>query len=190
MKYTEVTHEVPYLMDEAQSRRPDGLHVKEVIDAMAAAHGITNYGDSNPDWLKEAGELGLMWEGHMIHRMGLLHVEPIQLDGLWCSPDAVDDMGKIHEFKVKWMSVNKHPLDSEKWWPEMAQIKAYCHVSGIKVAELHVMFVNGDYKFKNTETGFPAIRHYQLEFTDVELLENWDSITRFANTMEVSHDKE
>ena len=197
MKYEELQINLPPVI----TPRADGVHVKEIINAMAQEFGIWDR-ESNPIWLEEAAQMGLAWEGFMIRRLRsvgtVLHRSIRETEGIWCSPDGYEQVIEstidgndtvksniIHEFKIKWMSVDKYPFEDTKWWDAIAQIKAYCHAWNTTNAVLHVLYVNGDYKFKNTITGFPARRHYRLTFTELELQENWQQIINFAKEKEI-----
>jgi len=188
MKVNKIDLNYDYYVD---TERPEGIHIKEIIDMMARDYGYNKHGDEKPDWLKETAELGIVWEHHMIKKLDLHKPKPVQESGIWCSPDAIqatDDLMSdspviVHEFKVKWMSSNKlDDLDAKEWWDVMAQIKSYCKVMKCNTAILHVLFVNGDYKWSNTVTGYPYRVSLQLDFTDQELEDNWNAIWNYIDS--------
>lgn len=97
-------------------------------------------------------------------------------DNIYGSPDAirVSDWTLI-ELKCRWMSSRKFDALEKHFWMTLIQIKSYCHMIGTNRAELHVFFVNGDYR-----PPMPRVRAVALDFTDQELGENWAMILGHA----------
>jgi len=170
-----------------QINRPAGLHVKEIINAMALEF-MVNRGDASKkgvseESLKQMANVGFMWEdiiaGAYGESTGIVRPDPLQVDGIWMSPDGVDDNNTVHEYKVKWMSSNKTP-DSDNFWRDITQIKAYCYGVVATSAVLQVLHLNGDYKWGREGKPWPEPKRYELAFTQLELQENWEMITSYA----------
>jgi hypothetical protein len=99
-----------------------------------------------------------------------------ELDGIVGSPDVIrlSDWTLI-ELKCRWMSSWKLDALEKHFWLTLVQVKSYCLMVGTDHAELHVFFVNGDYR-----PPMPRVRGVALEFTQRELQENWDAVTGHA----------
>lgn len=70
----------------------------------------------------------------------------VEHDDLIGSPDILDtEAPAIIEVKLTWLSANHEP-DSIKFWKYWVQLMAYCRMTGIQAAELHVCHVLGDYR--------------------------------------------
>lgn len=110
----------------------------------------------------------------------------VKRDGLWGSPDAVDEAGwELWEFKLTWKTARRvdKPADiaSDPAFAEwLMQIKGYAHCLRMTVCNLVVFFVNGDYK----EPRVPKAMHLRLTFDKGELVENWTKIQNHKRTME------
>lgn len=110
----------------------------------------------------------------------------VKRDGLWGSPDAVDELlWELWEFKLTWKTARRvdRPADiaSDPAFAEwLMQIKGYAHCLRMTVCNLVVFFVNGDYK----EPRVPKAMHLRLTFDKGELVENWTKIQNHKRTME------
>jgi hypothetical protein len=126
------------------------------------------------------------------------YVEMIQTPaGLWIplhySPDlfVYGDDGDVWlgEIKMTWMSdkqwipkelaeagewVNHTDKKYDKW---LFQIMGYCYLLKLTKARLYVYWVVGDYSDKAPHFKY----HYDLEFSQRELQENWDMLMNFAD---------
>lgn len=166
-----------------QDERSPGLHVSTIIRSIMTTlqpKRFASRGDEGPpiEWISA----GTIWEylleaamtklaaGHTLIRPG-----EIEKDGIVSTPDALS-MGDwiVHEFKFTWMS-SRDAIDHIKFHHWIIQIKAYCHVLGSKHARLHGFFVMGDYKGSG-----PQPLAWDLEFTHLELIENWEMLTNHA----------
>ncbi len=67
------------------------------------------------------------------------------------------------------------PAHPEELWDYLCQLKLYCKAVGTTLGALHVLFVCGNYKPPQ-----PVFRHWDLEFTQLELDENFKMIRNFA----------
>lgn len=106
----------------------------------------------------------------------VIRTDEWELDGIVGSPDGVRVLPyRVVETKFRWMSANKIDNLEKYFWPELVQCKGYCKMVGTNAAELHVYFVNGDYK-----PPVPRVESRLLEFSDQELDENWWMVTNHA----------
>jgi len=93
-------------------------------------------------------------------------------------PDGFDvRKWQVEEYKCTWMSTKRTP---DQIWRWMAQVKAYCKGIGTHRGEyptvlFRILYLMGDYK----NTG-PQYRSYLLEFSDLEIEENWDMLVNHA----------
>lgn len=100
----------------------------------------------------------------------------LTLDGIHGTPDWLDAADWcLEEFKCTWRSSSR-PLDPD-FWHWLVQIKAYCKMLTCQWARLRVFYVNGDYR----ESG-PQYRPYRLEFTKLEIDDNWKMLTGHARS--------
>jgi len=110
----------------------------------------------------------------------------LKKDGLWMSPDAVDEAAwELWEFKLTWKTARRldKPSDiaSDPAFAEwLMQIKGYLHGLRMTTCNLVVFFVNGDYR----EPRVPKPAHLRLVFDKSELAENWTKIQNHRRTME------
>ena len=160
--------------------RPAGLHLSQIIKSLLLTIDPDRYGQP----LHESKVLtGLAFERVLEQGFGAVasdsfRPDPIQADGIWCSPDHLGmDPVRVKEFKLTWYSSSKSCPDDEVYWPWLVQIKGYCHAVGTLLGELWVFHVNGDYKPPRPPER-PLV--LSLEFTDLELRENWDMLTGHA----------
>lgn len=140
--------------------------------------------------------IGLAWEEWYIPRIlgpeGVIdHPGEYQVDGIYMTPDGeelsqviIDGRRKsrivMHEVKATYKSLNTvgetvETLQTQFMW--LAQIKAYCKAAGTRFADLHVLFVCGDYSYPIR----PMARRYRLEFEQWEIDENWGLLTAYRD---------
>jgi hypothetical protein len=161
--------------------RSAGLHVSDVIRAVALQVGILK-GYDGPGFGQDrlCMALGIAWENWVstLHPGILMHPGEYLKDGLALSPDGISfDVGRdgvrnmVHEFKVTWKSMRR---SVEEEWMWLCQIKSYCYVVDTNLAQLHVLWINGDYRDVNG----PHYCIYDLEFSERELYENWEMIKK------------
>lgn len=138
------------------------------------------------DWdLMIAATVGFIWEDVLSMMLGnryAARIGEIELDGVVGSPDGLSDNDPWgvypvinEEYKATWKSMNFPP---EKNWYWMTQFKSYCHMLGVKVTLLRVLYIMGDYKGSG-----PRYRVFRIEFTDEELKANWDLILQHRDEM-------
>jgi hypothetical protein len=155
--------------------RGEGAHVSELIHEICLSLG--HYKDDGGEPNMARMELGNAWEFALIEF--LVRREPdryfkpgeLWLDDVSGNPDVLDVIEEADvEIKVSWMS-SKHGPGSEKFFKYETQLKAYLYMLGWTRGYLHVVFVNGDYKYN--QGGGPVYRVWRYEFSIEELEANW-----------------
>lgn len=183
------------------SVRSPGTHVSDVIRDLM--NTIIKPGERNPyDTLSPAEKKRLGnyasggWAWEQVIRDGLNqarvaagippnyhHLGELECDGLYGTPDWYDgERNRDVEFKCTWRS-SLRPI--EDFWEWLTQIRAYCYMLDVTEAEIHALFINGDYR----ESG-PEYKAWHLEFEPFELKENWSMLkmhSRSRGFLERSH---
>lgn len=140
--------------------------------------------------------IGLAWEDWYIPEVLALegvidHPGEYLVDGIYMSPDGEElsqiivdrrpkHMMKVHEVKATYKSINtvgtvESSVESQFLW--MAQIKAYCKAIKTTWADLHVLFLCGDYSYPIQ----PQLLRYHLEFDQEEIDYNWKLLTGYRD---------
>jgi hypothetical protein len=196
--------EVPFKiqLDRGTGRSP-GLHVSEVIRDLALRGGILDrkWATDNIEDAPERVALGLAWEEwiHKQHPEICFHPGEIIVDDVAMSIDGAsfnedeasiftsDSDGAVHEFKLTWKS-SRYPVTDDWMW--MAQLKSYIHgmrvssVAKINVGFMHVFYVMGNYgKDRTDPESNPRYKIFGIEFTDLQIHENWSMIKAHAKRM-------
>lgn len=157
--------------------RQSGTHLSDVLDVICA-HIYKGKREAMTEEERILMELGFIWERALeMAWRDLLGIRPPQicLDNIWLSPDYVKYGDEIVITESKLTKKSSRDFDPSAQMRWIMQIKAYCYSVGAKTAELHVLFVNGDYK------GYlPKYRVWKLSFTELELEENWQMIINNA----------
>jgi len=116
----------------------------------------------------------LMWLAGMGHHSlmeGKLREIELEDDGITGTIDCLErgDAGEmtVVEFKTTRASADKDVVTSYNWWSQ--QIMGYCHLFGSNIARLYVLHLMGSWS-PPTE---PALKVYELEFTENEVAGNW-----------------
>lgn len=109
------------------------------------------------------------------------HLGECELDGILMTPDGLEYLDAtedivVHEYKCTWKT-SRHPIEKHVLW--LMQIKAYCKVMKTLFAKIHIMYVNGNYKYD--ATGGPCFRVLALSFTQKEIDANWAMIVNYKN---------
>lgn len=163
--------------------RSEGIHLTDIIRDLMETSGMsktvsgTMWGN---DELELAAQAGFLWEDLLSLAMKdrlPCRIGEIQLDGISMSPDGIeiDDNGEVvlSEYKLVWSSSRRPPTDNFKW---MSQIKGYCR--GLELTKVHmrIFYLNGDWK-----PPMPQYKGFRIEFTPLEIQENWELLTRHAH---------
>lgn len=172
---------------EEDHERSPGLHLGQVLAELdQLAHG-KRYPETDENTRQTYFTMGFLWERALselisetaVKRAAGALVRPGEFlsDGIAMSPDAIDLTDyTLEEYKATWLSSN-HPIDSEKFWTWINQMKCYCRAIGTKTARLRVFFVMGDYRGSG-----PQVKCWQFEFTDRELEECWAMVLNHAKS--------
>lgn len=171
--------------------RGAGLHLSEVIRYMREGLGarLPAQDAGNPGFAQVGLMLEVWVERALATYVGygeqhLVTPGEMYVDGIGMNPDRYhtrDD--KVVEYKATWRSLRKLELDGEldldafeelfyyyRW-----QVMAYCHGLGCLAADIVILFVNGDYSYKEPRGG-PQFRVIEMRFTEQEIMDNWRNI--------------
>lgn len=185
------------------SPRSEGIHVSSIIRCIATETGILKPEWAEELSLSDTRSItdpvavlrisiGLAWEEFYISRIlekeGIVdHPGEMECDGIYLTHDAeslsviITDKKKIHavvihEIKATYKSV-KTVRDLRDQWMWMAQVKAYCKAAGTRFAQMHVLFLCGDYTYPIK----PMLCRWSIEFTQAELDSNWELLTDYRD---------
>lgn len=187
--------------------RSAGVHLSDVLRSLAFMANILDAKYDIPIEESDSTlmQIGLAWESYLAayqHPEIEFHSGELFLDGIYMSPDGVSvvddedyadvirvDKGDylLHEFKLTRKScrgfrelVKKRHKKALLWlWQIMAYRHAMNQLAGGEcyVAKLHVMFVNGNYSYSDSDPeSRPTYKVYRMHFTEQELQENWDMV--------------
>ena len=198
--------QVPYqlqILESGGGPRSPGMHVSEIIRDLSVRGGVLDERYATEPMSPERIELGIAWEERLAKHHGdtiNFHPGEMVVDGVAMSMDGVsyndetsvftcDGEGALHEFKLTWKS-SRREIDREFMW--MTQIKSYLH--GLRVtsgaeyttAFLHAFFVNGGYGKSGYKDG-PDYQIWGLEFTPLEIHENWTMLISHLARMKGRH---
>jgi len=157
--------------------RSGGVHLSSILNAVGLKMGFIRTSKAGKDaaanditrnnYFETGFTVERMLELALGDRVGIRPGEIIY-DGIACTPDGIlfspDGSVTVVEIKCTWMSVR----DPALIWKWMAQIMGYCYVLATHDADLHVLWINGDYKPPK-----PVYAQYHIVFSTQELTENW-----------------
>lgn len=178
--------EVPFVLDSTQfsheaHKRSEGYHVSAIITSIERdTLKIFKGDDTNPQALEAYRTAGFLFEralydvilqDEVIHRIG-----EVEQDGIILTPDAINmSRSRGIESKVTWRSMEKGGgVEDETgefagWW---IQMKAYAKALNMNLWDLYAFFMNGNYRDRRQ----PVPRHWEIEFTQAEVDQNWKRI--------------
>lgn len=192
--------ETPLVMPPGDVRSP-GVHASSIIRCIAVEQGILK-----PEWCEELSlsdarsitdtvavlriRMGLAWERHYLPTVEGIIYQPgeILVDGIYMTPDGeslsvvhvlpTKPWAKVlHECKLTYKSMNTvGNLYSEWMW--LAQCLAYCKGSETRFAQMHVLFVCGDYTYPIK----PRLRIWVIEFSQEEIDMNWNLLRDYRDS--------
>lgn len=140
--------------------------------------------------------IGLAWEEWYIPNIlgpeGVIdHPGEIHVDGIYMNPDGESvstifggspkdlkfhKIPVLHEVKATYKSISTvGDMTSKSQWMWRTQIMAYCYAKKTHLAEMHVLFLCGDYSYPIR----PQVKRFRLEFTQQELDHNWALLTEY-----------
>lgn len=172
--------------------RSDTLHLSQITGDLLLTMDPERYGgpDNEGRWMNFLvglifeRALELAWldkelEGN--YRPGLIRPGEVSRDGITGTPDAYDTvLGRPVEFKCTKKSC-RQDISDPKFWHYFVQLKAYMYMLDCMQGELWVLFINGNYSRdeNDPESGY-IIKGWEVEYTQLELEENWRMITSHA----------
>lgn len=166
--------------------RPTGLHVSQIINRLLQTIDPKRYTDILPTMKIVAG-LALEQQLEKVLAIqvpGGFRPPPIQVNGIWMSPDAMAmDPWRVREFKLTWYSAKTKPCPfHDVYWGWRVQMMAYCWGMETQIAELWAFFVNGYYPVGaptpmiHIPDQVPCVITWSMQ----ELEENWAMLVNHA----------
>lgn len=179
----------------AEALRPGITHCTSIIRDLE--NTAINPGKFQPDSELSVEEvqrlenyrlMGHLWEDvfsrsfakyQMIPTRNVVEQDPLELDGITMTPDAIDIANWVlEEYKCTWKSANRIANLEVDFWAWFVQIKAYCYALKFQKARLFVLFVNNDWS-----PPAPKARRFDMEFSPRELMMNWDMLRKHRSRM-------
>lgn len=173
--------------------REPGNHVSEIINRLSVKLGAwADTGDRPAQIQFEMGNAAeLMIAEALAKRYArnyperYVHGLALEKDGIHGNLDLLDTVDfAVEDVKLTKKSI-KHEIEGEKYWHNWVQVMAYCYMIGSNIGRLHLVFVNGNYKFPG-EKGYDPYegpehpgssgwqyRVWEDRFTDQVLENNW-----------------
>jgi hypothetical protein len=177
--------------------RSSGVHLSGVIKYVMTTAGLLTPEDAT-DLMPLRMCVGMAFEQWVVQLYPDLVWQPgeVSRDGIYGSPDGVSALRKgmvihkgegyldsevmLEEFKATWKSrLDKgdtrgvrppaKEITQQKIW--MMQLAGYCHMMGLTLARLHVLWINGDYRNSG-----PEYFTYMIQFTRSELERMWNNM--------------
>lgn len=169
-------------------QRTPGNHVSEIINRLAVKMGL--WEESGPASQIQY-EMGNAVEDLVAKSLAdrfardnpdrYVHGLEMEKDGLYGTLDLLDCVDfAVEDVKMTKKSI-RHAIESEKYWHNWVQVMCYCHMIGSTIGRLHVVYVNGNYKYPG-EKGFDPLfsgwqyRVWEERFTEKQLTDNWRMI--------------
>lgn len=163
--------------------RSHGLHLMQIVGSLAQSIGVQE-DSANEEQLQAYASVGFIWERIVEQGMALAcesqrYVRPgeVMLDGITGSPDLLDLQESIViDTKVTFKSSSKLADLQRNHCKWIWQLKGYCRMIEWRTAELWILPMCSDWKPPMIA---PPVRK-RLEFSKVELDENWRMLTQHA----------
>jgi hypothetical protein len=175
--------------------RREGLHEGDLVRAVAIRGGLLKVDKDKEDVLDPVLLCcGLAWEcwAAGLYQDMMWQPPEVEYEGVLMNMDGLSytDSGElvVEEFKFTrksaWVGGEDRRIEGE--WRWLAQVKNYCKAmggdeGGCTRGRLHVMYVNGNYRFK--DGGGPQYWRYDLQFTQQEVDDNWQVMQRAAERL-------
>ncbi len=188
MKITEIPFDPHTIIGPADEDAPRsaGLHLSKIYaDLDRTVGGKMQNSDMTEEDLTWYRALGFLWEWTIerAFNRGLLvpHcVRPgeFNVDGITGSPDLVDvaaDPWIVIDTKATFKSSWKSDSLEKFFWTWLVQLQGYCRMVNTTRARLLILHICGTYKPPR-----PLVRQFDIEFSPVEIAENWAMIVNHA----------
>lgn len=163
--------------------RMPGNHVSHIINRLAVRLGTWKENDDDtPSQIQfemgnsvedvVADSLARRYAKH--HPDRYIHGLALERDGIHGNLDLLDTIdGAVEDVKLTKKSL-RHDIEGGKFWHNWVQIMAYCYMVGVNIGRLHVVFVNGNYKYdRNDPDAGWQYRVWEDRWTDKQLMDNW-----------------
>lgn len=196
----------PPIIEPVGLPRSDGIHVSNIIRVIAVLNkslkpqyveSLDLVDRSSENWWETLDEpvkirmaIGMAWEEwyvrtqlpNVVGQPGEMCVEGIymthdgeSLETIMSERGHDQTVLALHEVKTTSKSINTvGNLKSQYIW--LSQMKAYCKGLGTIHANLHVLYLQGDYSYPRQQ----MLRVYRVTFTQAEIDENWQILTSFV----------
>lgn len=162
-------------------KRTPGNHVSEIINRLSVKLGLWEPRDDAPAQIMF--ELGNAVEDLIAKSLAdrfardnpgrYVHGLEMEKDGLYGTLDLLDCVDfAVEDIKLTKKSI-RHGIESEKYWHNWVQVMAYCYMIGADIGRLHIVYVNGNYKYDNSPESGWQYRVYEEKFTQKRLVDNW-----------------
>lgn len=167
--------------------RSPGHHVSEIINRICVRLGKFEERDSSSRPPQIQLEVGNVMESviakGLAERFALdqpdryIHGLELERDGVTGNLDLLDTVDfAVEECKCTKYSI-RHDVEGEKFWHYWRQLQSYCYMIGSNIGRLHVVFINGNYKYDPTDPNAGwQYRVWEDKWTDAELMMNWRMI--------------
>lgn len=168
-------------------KRSPGNHVSEIINRLCVKLGKweeSEPGDGPSQIMLETGNAledaiaQALANRYRLDNPGrYIHGFEVEKDGIFGNIDLLDTV----EFVVEDVKLTKrsirHDIDGEKFWHNWKQIQTYCYMLGATTGRLHVVFVNGNYKYdRNDPDSGWQYRLWEDTWDERELADVWRMI--------------
>lgn len=107
-----------------------------------------------------------------------VHGLELEKDGIYGTIDLFDCVDSaVEDIKLTKKSI-RHEITSQKYWHNWKQVQTYCYMIGSNIGRLHIVYVNGNYKFEG-EKGWDLklsgwqYRLWEDVWTNEELEKTW-----------------
>ena len=163
-------------------RRAPGNHVSEILNRICV--GLGKWSDTGPPHSQIQLETGTALEDAIAQALAdryarddpgrYIHGLEVEKDGITGNIDLFDTVDfAVEDVKLTKRSI-RHDIEGDKFWHNWEQIKTYCYMIGVNIGRLHVVFVNGNYKFdaNDPDAGW-QYRVWEDTWTTQKLQETW-----------------
>lgn len=180
------------------THRSKGTHLTDILKRMnresgrmkeKIVFGRNTFAPLDEDDMPLAMVLGMAFETILMQlNPWLERIGEISKDGVAMSPDAVTHNCRRHllspekdipriidEIKLTWTSVTR---GLEEHFNYLQQTKSYCYGYDTVYCRLHVMHVNGDYKFSDSIQSGPIYAQHHIKYSTWDVQSNWDEVQR------------
>ena len=164
---------------QSHERTTDRPHLSGIIRDLELTLEPDKFKGTTSWDLNSAAQIGVFWEYvlEMAYADSFSHdIGEVELDGIVGTPDGInvdEDGVYIQEFKLTWKS-SRNFCPTEHFYYKV-QGMSYCKMANLSRCHWKVLFVNGNYRGSG-----PQYKQWMVEFSELELQENWDSVLAHA----------